>query len=155
MGTNPHEATSWPVEHIACPLVARDPSGVIRELAGRISSAPGVIDATALVEAIETREAQSPTYLGGGIAMPHARTTAVDHLVIAVGLSEQGLAWGSHRELARLVFLVGVPRDEVRGYLEMVRRITQAVRSLDWIEQAIACRDAASLAQHLRSTIRL
>jgi len=154
MAIHPHSLTSWPLDHIACPLVSRESGAAIRELAGKLAHAPGMLDTAGLLHAVETREAQAPTYLGGGIAMPHARTTAVDRLVIAVGLSEQGLAWGSHRELARLVFLVGVPRDEVRGYLDMVRRVTQAVRTLDWIEQAIACRDAAALAQHLRATIR-
>ncbi|MBE2214381.1 MAG: PTS sugar transporter subunit IIA [Opitutaceae bacterium] len=146
---------SWPIELIACPLAAHDAAGAIRELGARLAVAPGVLDGAALIEAIETRERQATTYLGGGIAMPHARTTAVDRLVVAVGLSPNGLAWSSPRELARLVFLVGVPREEVRGYLEMVRRITQAVRRIDWIEQAVACRDAAELAQHLRDTIEL
>lgn len=151
----PQGVACWPVEHIACPLVAKDAAGAIHELAGRLATAPGVLDADALVAAVEAREAHSPTYLGGGIAMPHARTDAVDRLVVAVGLSQQGLAWGSPRELARLVFLVGVPREHVTSYLEMVRKITQAVRRLDWIEQAMASRDAAALAQHLRTTITL
>lgn len=146
---------AWPLAHIACPLRARDRAGTIRELVGLVAAAPGVSHPAHLLAAIEVREAQAPTYLGGGVAMPHARTDAVDQMVVAVGLSREGLRWGSSRELARLVFLVGVPRDQASGYLEMVRRITQTVRRIDWIEQAIACNDAAALARLLSTSIHL
>ncbi len=146
-------AAAWPVGQIVCPLTARTSSGAIRELAQCFTSVPGVLDLPALVEAVESRENLARTYLGGGVAMPHARTDAVERLLIAVGVSQEGLDWGMPNEFARLVFLVGVPRDEDSGYMAMVRRITQTVRHLDWIERAVACRDASALASLLESTI--
>lgn len=146
---------TWPVEHIVCPLVSTDARSVIRELAALLSAAPGMMNPDQFLLDVEERETQSPTYLGGGIAIPHARTSAVSRIVVAVGQSRHGIGWGSHRELARLVLLVGVPRDEIPGYLEAVRRITQTVRRIDWIEQAMACKDAATLSRLLQSTIEL
>ncbi len=148
-------AAPWSAEQISCPLHATDSAGTIRELASRLATAPGVMDPAALLRDIEFREAESPTYLGGGVAMPHARTPAVNRLVVAVGISRNGVHWGSSRELARLIFLVGVPREQVRDYLDLVRRITQAVRRIEWIEQAVTCTDALSLAALLKASIKL
>lgn len=148
-------AAAWPVRQIVCPLMASTSAAAIRELAQCLGSAPGVIDVPGLVQAIESRESQARTYLGGGVAMPHARTAAVERLVVAVGVSQRGLDWGMPQEFARLIFLVGVPRDEDSGYMAMVRRITQAVRNLDWIERAVACPNASALARLLESTIQL
>lgn len=146
-------AVEWPVRHIVCPLAARDVTGAIRELATTLEGAPGVIDTAQLMREVHARESQAPTYLGGGVAMPHARSTAVDRLAVAVGLSREGMRWGSSRELARLVFLVGVPREDDGAYLEMVRKITQTIRHLEWLEQAMACPDAPALARLLEQTI--
>lgn len=155
MSPTPDGHDLWSADRIACPLPVHDRTAAIRDLAGRLASAPGVVDAHALLAAIETREAQASTYLGGGVAMPHARSDAVNRLAVAVGLAPRGIDWGVPRELARLIFLVGVPRDTDRDYLEMLRAITQAVRRLEWIEQAVACRDAAALLAHLQATISL
>lgn len=155
MRTKEENATAWELDHIACPLLAREAGGVIRELAARLSVSASVKSPASLLEALEAREARSHTYLGGGIAMPHARTHAVDRVVIAVGLSRAGIAWGSDRESARLVFLVGVPRDGDTRYMDIVRRITGSVRRLDWIERATACRDSEALHALLTETIPL
>ena len=145
----------WSVQHVTCPLRASDPLGAIRELAHVLAANSAVHDSAALVDAVIAREAQAPTYLGGGVAMPHARTSAVDRLVIAVGLSHEGLNWGSREEMARLVFLVGIPRNNEDGYLDVVRRITQVVRRLEWLEEAMTCRDSAALAALLSRTMPL
>lgn len=155
MNLKSQRAELWTVDHVACPLRAEDAAGAIGEIAQALRAAPGMLDVPALVQAVRQRETQASTYLGGGVAIPHARTDAVDQLVIGVGLSRQGLRWGPSIELARLVFLVGVPRDEDHGYLAVVRRITQTVRHVAWIEAAAACRDASALVRLLRDTIEV
>ena len=153
MNPNTQRTELWTVDHVACPLTARDAAGAIDEIARTLKHAPGVVDLPALTRAVQVRETHASTYLGGGVAIPHARTDAVDHLVIGVGLSREGLRWGPSIELARLVFLIGVPRDDDQAYLAVVRRITQTVRRLAWIEAAVTCSDAPALVRLLRDTI--
>lgn len=110
-------------------LAAKTPEDAVRELAATLPPGPPVRDAAKLLAAALAREGESCTFLGRGLALPHARTDAVDALVTAAGLSREGIPWGPAGERAHLVIFAAVPKTQVRAYLDFVRRLTLAVRN--------------------------
>ena len=109
-------------------LAAKDATAAIRQLTALVAHEPGVKDAALLEADLLAREAVVPTYLGEGVAMPHARTDAVTGCVVAVARSPQGVPFGPKGELAHLIVLVGCPRPEVSMYLTFSRQLLRRLR---------------------------
>jgi mannitol/fructose-specific phosphotransferase system IIA component (Ntr-type) len=73
-------------EHVHVPLGSHSKAELLREL---VRLAVGDADegtVAGIVAAVEAREAQVGTALGGGLAVPHGRTELVPELRIAAGL---------------------------------------------------------------------
>ena len=66
-------------------LEATDKESALREMAALISTAPEVQDPERLLEAIFEREEIMSTGIGLGIAIPHAKISAVTDFVVALG----------------------------------------------------------------------
>lgn len=111
-------------------LRATDKWGAIHEMIEHFRDHAGVEDTAAWEAAIVEREKLCSTQLRPGVALPHARTTAVNHLVWAVGISKDGIAFESpDAPRAHLIILVGIPPFMVRHYLRFVSRLAQWLRS--------------------------
>jgi mannitol/fructose-specific phosphotransferase system IIA component (Ntr-type) len=110
-------------------LEAATSEEAVHELVAALPPGPPVRDVAKLLEAALLRESEGCTWLGRGLALPHARTDAVDSLVAAAGLSKAGIPWGPDGERATIVIFAAVPKMQVRAYLDFVRRITMVVRN--------------------------
>ena len=96
-------------------------------LTGKLADAGCVTDGPGFGAAVLGRERIAATWLGHGVAMPHARTDLARSLSIAVGTSEAGIPWPNAAQSARIIVLVAIPPAEIAGYLSLVRRIMGAV----------------------------
>jgi mannitol/fructose-specific phosphotransferase system IIA component (Ntr-type) len=153
MGSTDTPATFWREDCVICPLTAGSPGEAVRQLAARLTGRPGMRDPGEFQRAVEFREKENSTYLGSGIALPHARADAVECVIVAAGAAPAGIPWPTAADSVRMVFLVGVPRKMVREYLELVRRISKAARPAQWLQRATQSADPAALAALLRATI--
>lgn len=52
-------------------------------------------DRVAFIRAALEREDVTPTAIGQGIAIPHARSAAIEHCRVAVGVMPNGVRWGA------------------------------------------------------------
>ncbi|MEM9398840.1 MAG: PTS sugar transporter subunit IIA [Verrucomicrobiota bacterium] len=77
-------------------------------------------DPMAFCDALMEREEVESTYMGHGIAFPHARTNAVDEMVVAVGRNDQGIQFENVPEKVKLMFVIGTPVKLVQEYLSIV-----------------------------------
>ena len=68
---------------------------VLVELSGILSGAPVVTAPEKLLSAIVSRESVMSTGIGMGIAIPHAKTSSVTDVAIAVGRSIEGIDFQS------------------------------------------------------------
>jgi mannitol/fructose-specific phosphotransferase system IIA component (Ntr-type) len=109
-------------------LEATTPPAAIAELASALPAGGRVRDPQRLLAEALAREGEGTTWLGRGLALPHARTDAVAGIIAAAGRSGAGIPWGPAGERASFVVLIGVPKAKVRDYLEFVRRLTVAMR---------------------------
>jgi mannitol/fructose-specific phosphotransferase system IIA component (Ntr-type) len=124
-------------------LDAVDASGAVRLLAASLYHFPVVVDAPRLLADVLAREADLSTFLGNGLALPHARTDAVKARVVAVGRSSAGVPFGSRGELAHLIVLVGCPRAEVNAYLAFSKDLLGRLRHRSTFAQLLTSPDPA------------
>ncbi|MFH0883129.1 MAG: PTS sugar transporter subunit IIA [bacterium] len=126
---------------------AADRMDVIRQVADNLKDNEAVINVDRLVEDAVKREEELPTGLEHGIAMPHARTNAVRHILCAyVRLVEPLDFQAPDGKLCDLVFFSAVPPEGLDSYLHitaaLVRKLSredirEALRQAENSEQVI------------------
>jgi fructose PTS system EIIA component len=98
----------------------------IEHLLDVVVDAGRVEDREAALSALLTREEETTTGVGKGIAIPHAQTDAIDQASVAFCRSSAGLDFDSmDDEPAHLVFMILVPEggsDEHLGILASLSR---------------------------------
>lgn len=99
-------------------IQAQSDKDVILEVASLLEGTRAVRSFEGLCEDILTRERLSPTAIGNGVAVPHARTDHVDRIVMAVGRLDRPVIFD--QEEVWLVFLIGIPRSLPGKYLSLV-----------------------------------
>lgn len=108
---------------------AGDKDGLLEALTRAVCRSSRVKDPAAAREAILEREGLSPTGMGYGVAMPHARVKSVASPVLGFARLADGVEYGSvDGEPVRLVFLLLTPssRPELNvGLLGRLSRICQ------------------------------
>jgi mannitol/fructose-specific phosphotransferase system IIA component (Ntr-type) len=117
------------IEAVIPDLHAADKDSAIRTVAAALEGDPRVNDPEALVQGIFAREAMESTGLGNLAALPHARTDAVDDIVMAIGRSREGIAYGPKgEEPVRLIFCMGTPKRMVQEYLRAVASLARLLK---------------------------
>jgi fructose-specific phosphotransferase system IIA component len=121
-------------------LRAADKAGVIHELAGLLARNNRVQDPDALAQAVLDRESQGSTGIGEGIAIPHAKSQAIDDIVVAFGRSTSGVDFQSlDGKPAYLFFLLVTPEDRPGEHLKLLARISRIMRNAALREQLLLC----------------
>ncbi|MCX7817945.1 MAG: PTS sugar transporter subunit IIA [Kiritimatiellae bacterium] len=111
-------------------LPVADKKDALTLLASLIEAVPGVRPNAQVVEGIMAREAQSNTYLGHGIACPHARTADEGEMLCAVGWSPKGIAYGNPDGTpVRLVLLYYIPANHRNAYLKEISLLARALET--------------------------
>jgi nitrogen PTS system EIIA component len=115
-------------DRVVVPLVARDKHGIIVELAERLVALTGArLDE--VLRAIEERESVLSTGVGFGVAIPHARSSAVRELAIVSGVSAEPVPYDSlDGEPVRLFFLIVGPESSAGLHVKILSRIARLVR---------------------------
>lgn len=111
-------------ETIILNLDATSKQQVLEELTGQLEQAGKLVDRQAFLKDILTRENQSTTGIGEGIAIPHAKSVAVDAPAIAFGRSEHGLDYKSlDGQPAHLFFMIAATEGANDDHLEALSRL--------------------------------
>jgi len=95
-----------------------------------------------LIESLMAREALGSTAIGQGIAIPHAKSDCVEHLVAAFGLSKKGVDFDSlDGELAYIFFLLVAPQDSAGPHLKALARISRLLKDKYFRDTLRNCED--------------
>ena len=125
---------------IKVPLTESTKEGVIRELIELLVTAGRVKDLAKSYDAVLAREALASTGLENGIAVPHAKTTAVADL--AIGIAPRGVDFSAlDGKPSYLFFLLLAPPDKSGPHIEALAEIARMTRSAAFTR---ALRSAAS-----------
>jgi mannitol/fructose-specific phosphotransferase system IIA component (Ntr-type) len=101
-------------------LQARDCDEALREIIATMRCEGKVDQPEKLFGEVLARERVHSTFMGRGVAFPHARTNLVDQICLGIGRSREGVCFGPQRELAHLIFVIAVPQRMVTDYLTCV-----------------------------------
>lgn len=118
----------------------------LRTLVNALHSAGKVQQAGAFYDAIVRREKIVSTGIGMGVAVPHAKLEEYSNFFIAVGIQtgSKGIEWDAlDKAPVRLIFMIGGPADRQSEYLEILSRLTAAIKD-EQLRQKVyeaECRD--------------
>lgn len=107
----------------------------------------------AMKEAAVERERTSSTFLGRGLALPHGRAEGLDRIVVAVGVSAEGVFWPDAESRAHLVLLLGVPAAKIRDYLLLMQKILRWHKETKTLDASGRVLDAAALIEELKAVV--
>jgi mannitol/fructose-specific phosphotransferase system IIA component (Ntr-type) len=117
-------------EVIKTGLESKDKPGVLRELLQILVDAGKVSDTESILEALFKRESLQSTGLEAGIAVPHAKTTAVDSLTLAIGTAPDGIDFDAiDHQPSKLFFLMLAPPDKSGPHIEALAEIARMSKS--------------------------
>lgn len=119
-------------DRIRIPLESLDKPGLIEEMCSFVARC---CDATEeeeeeIREAVLEREAVLSTGIGGGVAVPHGKSAAVDDLVLVAGRTREPVDFEALDERPiRLVFLLIGPESAAGLHVKALSRISRLLRS--------------------------
>jgi PTS system nitrogen regulatory IIA component len=114
-------------EHIILNLKGKTKETILSELLDLLTSQGKLLDRDTALKDLLDREQAMSTAIPNGIAVPHAKTTAVQELTIAIGIKKSGLDFDSPLDdKARIIILVLTPPDKSKPLYEFLLAITTA-----------------------------
>lgn len=138
-------------EVVKVPLTADNKPAIIRELVQILKDSGKIDDIDHILEAIHKREEMGSTGLERGIAVPHAKTDAVKSLTVAIGISPEGIDFGSlDSKPSQLFFLMLAPPDQSGPHIEALAEIAKLSRSTAFISTLINARSSQEVVELFR-----
>ena len=139
-------------ERVRVPLGSHSKADLLREL---VRLAVGDADENTvrgIVDAVEDREAQVSTALGGGLAVPHGRTNLVSEVRLAAGLVRGVPDYvGLDGLSVRVAFLVLTPMSASSQHVQLLSRIARLMHSQASRESLFASQSADDFMQVIRT----
>jgi mannitol/fructose-specific phosphotransferase system IIA component (Ntr-type) len=103
-------------------------TAALNEVARLLAAHPDVANFDGFYNELLARERLDTTYLGHGIALPHARTDHVKSIVLAVGRSTPGIFFENCNQTVRLMFILGTPKTNPTDYLMVVSTLCKILK---------------------------
>ena len=126
------------VETINLNLESKNKNAVIRELYNNLKQTNLIKDEEQGLNDIFKREDMGSTGIGKRIALPHAKTKAVDELMITFGISKNGISYNSvDDENVNIFFMFLCPENKTQEYLKVLARISRLIRENRFVENLL------------------
>ncbi|WP_347862437.1 fructose-specific PTS transporter subunit EIIC [Salimicrobium sp. PL1-032A] len=117
-------------------MTASSKSESLDQLAEKLESAGRLNDSKEFRQAIQTREEQSTTGVGDGIAIPHAKSASVKEPAIAFGRSKEGIDYDSlDKQPAHLFFMIAATDGADNTHLETLSRLSSFLMDTEFRKQ--------------------
>jgi mannitol/fructose-specific phosphotransferase system IIA component (Ntr-type) len=137
-------------QNIRVPLVSTTKTEAITELVHLLHANGEVSDVKAVLASVLEREATRSTGIGNGIAIPHGKCTATNHLAMAVGKALKPIEFQSiDGRPVTFIWLLISPTDQTGPHIHALARISR-LNTIESFRQALA---AARGAQDVYDTI--
>lgn len=139
-------------ECIKAPLVAKDKKGVIDELVDLLARAGRVSDASALKDAVWTREQTRTTGIGHGLAIPHGKCPGMPALAMAIGKPAEPMDFEAiDSQPVKLVVLLASPPDRTSDHIQALARISRLMTMDEFRERIYAARTGPEIFDMLKA----
>ena len=138
-------------EIVKTPLESKDKPDVLRELVQILKDAGEIDDFDVVLKAIQEREDKGSTGLEKSIAVPHAKTSAVSSLKLAIGIAPEGIDFDSlDKQPSKLFFLFVAAPDQSGPHVEALGEIANLSRSNAFFRALVNADSAAEVVELLK-----
>ena len=101
---------------------------------------------------IYTREAIGSTGIGKSVALPHAKTKAVDELIVTFGISKTGIEYDSlDEENVKIFFMFLCPEENTQEYLTVLARISRWIKEDKFRENLLKAKTAEEIIEIIKA----
>lgn len=133
-------------------LESKNKNAVIRELYNNLLKTNLIKDEEQALNDIFAREEMGSTGIGKKIALPHAKTKAVDELMITFGISRNGIAYNSiDDENVNIFFMFLCPENKTREYLKVLARISRLIREDKFVDSLLKASSNEEILEIIRT----
>jgi PTS system nitrogen regulatory IIA component len=120
-------------------IAATEKYGAIAELISKAQALSEVADLGLFEDCVVTREKSGSTGIGRGVAVAHGKTPLVDRVIVSLGISRQGIEFGSpDGQPVHLLFLVASPPDKSSEYLMALSTIASICKVRDLKQELLS-----------------
>ena len=123
---------------------AEDEKSAVMTIADLLLPNHFVADHSRLAAAIWERQCLQAPLLGDGIALPHARTSAVTDLVFALGRCRSPVPFQPDGRNVRLIFLYATPPHLIAPSLAVIAALVARLRDEETLRVLLSSPDEAS-----------
>lgn len=117
-------------------MKARTKEEAIDELIASLEKSGRINNPRLLKEMVLKREAESSTGIGDGIAMPHAKTKAVNEATVVFGRSKNGVDYQAlDGEPSYLFFMIAAPEGASNVHLQTLAALSRLLIDQDFVAQ--------------------
>ncbi len=95
----------------------------IAHMAACLAQAAGLPHPQPLIDAAMEREYCEPTFLGKGMALPHARVAGLAQAGVCIAHAPAGIPWHDNR--AQLIVFLAVPQEAPELYLQLMSKLVR------------------------------
>lgn len=121
-------------------------ASTLQAFATHLEETGRIQDGSAVVAALEEREASHSTSLGNGVALPHATVAGLERPVVLVARAPRGVSFGSTGgDPIRLFFVLLSPADQAGAHIKLLARIVRLVRRPDFIPSVLDAGNADAI----------
>jgi len=138
-------------EAVSVELAATSKQDVMVELVELLEKSHALSSHGEILAGVLKREAMMSTGIGNGIAIPHGKARAVDHLVAACGVSRSGVDFDAIDKQPATLFILLVSPENVGGsHVKVLANISRLLKE-DKVRDALkASETAQDFLQQLR-----
>lgn len=116
-------------DRVKIPLASTRKDDLLRELVDIVGRAAPVRDPEAVLRAVREREEVLSTGIGNGVAIPHGKSPAVPDLILAAGVTDEGVDFEAlDGQPVRLFFLLVGPESAAGQHVKALSRISRLLR---------------------------
>ncbi|ABB38570.1 putative PTS IIA-like nitrogen-regulatory protein PtsN [Oleidesulfovibrio alaskensis G20] len=114
-------------------LSASTKTEVLAELVKPVIQKYPELDQNTVVRILQDRENLGTTGIGDGIAIPHGKVEGLDHIVLVVGRSSEGLDFEAlDYKLCNVFFLVLAPEQVAGMHLRILAQISRLLKDKEF-----------------------
>lgn len=138
-------------DSIAISLQSKIKDDVLEEMVELLDTAGKIKSRETVLKAIVDRERIMTTGIGNGVAVPHCKTSAVDRLVAALGISREGIDFQAPDNLpAHLIFILVAEENNPGPHVRALARLAKLLSKKEVRDALLAADSPEGLLQTIK-----
>jgi tellurite resistance protein TerC len=138
-------------ERIILDVTGPDILAAIHQICARIKPSELPLPRERIERAVAEREKSMSTYLGHGVAVPHARIDGLERPILIFAQSSSGIPVASSTEKVHILFMLLTPANIPQYQVRLLARICGVMQSEYVVERLRETHDAGAILEILRA----